>query len=119
MSLFGVPKPVTVSVDVPRRRHDVYDFLLGAISEEAELEVVEVREDRLITERKISEKGKRVGFGTYELTDLPGKRTCIAFTTTLKQAPAVKRAFGPLVRAAIRHGSQKEIHRLAKQLRAT
>lgn len=154
MSLFGIPKPVTVSVDVPLRRSDVYEFLavmanhepftdhmltdwryegppsgvgskarvttkVGAITDQAEIEVVEVKEDRRIRERNVSAKGKRVAFGTYELTDLPGERTCIAFTFALEQAPAAERALGPLVRATIRRGNQKAMHRLAQQLTAT
>src|SRR4051794_1940244 len=100
-----MPAPVTVSIDVPQRRADVYAFLdvmanhesftdhmlvdwecsgpaagvgskavvtakVGGVSDRAEIEVVEADEGRMIRERNIANKGRRIGTGTYVLSDL-------------------------------------------------
>src|SRR3954469_2037357 len=47
----------------------------GALSDESEIEVIVVEDSRLIRERSVAAKGKRIGHGTYTLSDLPGGGT--------------------------------------------
>ena len=100
---------VTVSIDVPQPRDDVYDYLdvmanheaftdhmltnwrvsgpatgigskanvttkAGGMTDEAEIEVFEVEAGRMIRERNIGAKGKRIAHGTYTLVRPPGRR---------------------------------------------
>jgi len=108
------PRPVSVSIDVPQPRADVYAYLdvmanhepftdhmlqdwhfsgppsgvgskaqvttkMGGMTDHAEIEVFEVQEGRLIRERSVGAKGKRVAHGTYELSDTPSGGTRIEF----------------------------------------
>src|SRR3954447_10516349 len=56
---------------------------LGGVTDEADIEVVEVDPGRMIRERNVGAKGKRVADGTYQLTDLPDGGTHIEFTWAL------------------------------------
>jgi hypothetical protein len=89
---------------------------LGGITDDAEIEVVEVEPGRMIRERNVGAKGKRVAHGTYELSDLPGGGTRIEFTWALEQAPLADRALGPVLRGVLSRGNAKAMQRLAEQL---
>src|SRR4051794_37274167 len=137
-----MPAPVTVSIDVPQRRADVYAFLdvmanhesftdhmltdwqcsgpatgVGARanvtakaagrSEPVEFEVIEADDGRLIRERNWAAKGKRVGTGTYVLSDLPDGGTHVEFTYAFEKVPAVERPFVPLMRRILRQGNER------------
>src|SRR3954454_18655160 len=145
--------PVTVSVDVPQRRADVYAFLdvmanhesftdhmlvdwrcsgptsgvgaranvtakAGGRSEPVEFEVVEAEEGRLIRERNWAAKGKRVGTGTYVLSDNADGGTHVEFTFAFEKVPALERPLVPLMRRMIRSGNERSMRRLAEQLAA-
>ena len=149
--MWYMPKPVTVTIDVPQDREAVYDFLdvmanhepftdhmlvdwrysgppsgvgskahvktkLGALTDEAEIEVVEVEPGHMIRERNVGAKGKRVAHGTYELSDLPDGGTHIRFTWALDQAPLADRALAPVLHGMLTRGNEKAMQRLAKQL---
>jgi hypothetical protein len=89
---------------------------LGGMTDEAEIEVVEVEPGRMIRERNVGAKGKRVAHGTYELSDLPDGGTHIQFTWALEQAPLADRALGPVLRSMLTRGNAKAMQRLAGQL---
>jgi uncharacterized protein YndB with AHSA1/START domain len=147
-----MPDPVTVSIDVPQARPDVYAFLdvlanhepftdhmlvdwscsgpdrgvgararvnskAGGRKEPVEIEVVEAEAPARIVERNVSAGGRRVGQGTYELTELPSGGTRIAFTYAWLQAPRADRLLAPLVRALLRRGNARAMERLAALLR--
>src|SRR4051794_10410943 len=88
----------------------------GAISDESEIEVFEVEDGRLIRERSVAAKGKRIAHGTYTLSDLPGGGTRIEFEFALQELPARERPLLPLMRKMIRKGNQRAMERLAGQL---
>jgi hypothetical protein len=136
-----MPAPVTVSVDVPQRRADVYAFLdvmanhesftdhmltdwrcsgpdsglgaranvtakAGGRSEPVEFEVVEAA------------KGKRVGTGTYVLSDTADGGTHIEFTYAFEQIPGRERPLVPLMRRILKRGNERAMTRLAERLNA-
>jgi Polyketide cyclase / dehydrase and lipid transport len=142
---------VTVSIDVPQPREDVYAFLdvmanheqftdhmlvdwhcsgpaagvgskarvttkLGGMTDHAEIEVIEAQENRLIRERNVANKGRRVATGTYELSDLPGGGTHVEFTFAFERMPAFERPFAPLMRAIVRRANERAMTRLADTL---
>jgi hypothetical protein len=146
-----MPAPVTVSVDVPQRRADVYAFLdvmanhesftdhmltdwhcsgpaaglgsrarvtakAGGRSEPVEFEVVEVEDGRMIRERNWAAKGKRVGTGTYVLSDTPDGGTHVEFTYAFEKVPAFERPLVPLMRRILRQGNERAMTRLAERL---
>jgi hypothetical protein len=146
-----MPAPVTVSIDVPQPRDDVFAFLdvmanhepftnhmlvdwsyagpdrgvgakarmlstAGGRKEPIDMEVIEAQAPSRIVERNVSAKGRRVGLGTYELSDLPGGGTHVTFTYAWEQAPAADRVLAPLVRALLRRGNARAMERLAAQL---
>lgn len=148
-----MPDPVTVSIDVPQSRSDVFSFLdvlanhepftnhmlvdwslsgpdrgvgakarvhskAGGLKQAIDIEVVDARAPERIVERNVSAKGKRVGRGTYELEELPGGGTRVAFTYAWERAPLSDRALAPLVRGVLRRGNQRAMERLAEQLPA-
>ena len=143
--------PVTVSVDVPQNRSDVYAYLdvmanhehftdhmltnwrvsgpptgigskanvttkVGAITDEAVIEVFEVEDGRLIRERSIGAKGKRIAHGTYTLSDLPNGGTHVEFEFALQKVPALEKPFLPLMRKMVRKGNERAMERLAATL---
>jgi hypothetical protein len=89
---------------------------LGGLTDEAEIEVIEVEPGRMIRERNVGAKGKRVAHGTYELSDLPGGGTHIRFTWALEKAPLADRALGPVLHGLLTRGNAKAMQRLAEQL---
>jgi hypothetical protein len=91
---------------------------LGGITDQAEIEVVEVEPGRMIRERNVGAKGKRVAHGTYELSDLPDGGTHVEFTWALEQAPLADRALAPVLRGMLTRGNAKAMQRLAEQLAA-
>jgi hypothetical protein len=146
--------PVTVSVDVPQRRADVFAFLdvmanhesftdhmltdwkcsgpptgigskasvtvkAGGMTDHAEIEVVEAEPDRMIRERNIAAKGKRIGTGTYVLSDLPDGGTHVEFTYAFEHIPARERMLVPLMRSILRKGNGRSMERLKERLAAT
>ena len=86
---------------------------VGGISDESEIEVFEVDPGRMIRERSIAGKGKRIAHGTYTLSDLPGGGTHIEFEFALQKVPAIERPFVPLMRKLVRSGNEKAMQRLA------
>jgi hypothetical protein len=88
----------------------------GALSDESVIEVFEVEDGRLIRERSVAAKGKRVAHGTYTLSDLPGGGTHIEFEFALQKLPAIERPFLPLMRKLLRRGNQRAMERLAERL---
>ena len=89
---------------------------IGGLTDEADIEVVKVEPGRMIRERNVGAKGKRVAHGTYELSDLPEGGTHIKFTWELDQAPLADRALGPVIRGMLTRGNEKAMRRLAEQL---
>ena len=86
---------------------------VGAITDESEIEVFEVEDGRMIRERSIAAKGKRIAHGTYTLSDLPGGGTHIEFEFALQKVPAIERPFVPLMRKIVRKGNERAMERLA------
>jgi hypothetical protein len=145
------PSPISVSVDVPQPRADVFDHLdvmanhepftdhmlvdwsysgpdrglgsrarvhsnAGGGKAPIDIEVVEAQAPARIVERNVSAKGKRVGNGTYVLTELPGGGTRVAFTYSWQRAPLADRVLSPVVRSILRRGNERAMQRLAEQL---
>jgi hypothetical protein len=71
---------------------------VGGVSDESEIEVFEVDPGRMIRERSIAAKGKRIAHGTYTLSDLPDGGTHIEFEFALQKVPAMERPLVPLMR---------------------
>ncbi|HEX5622781.1 MAG TPA: SRPBCC family protein [Solirubrobacteraceae bacterium] len=148
------PQPVTVTIDVPQPRQDVYAFLdvlanhepftdhmlvdwslsgpdrgvgakarvhskAGGRKEPVDIEVIEAQPPVRSVERNVSAGGKRVGRGTYELTELPDGGTRVSFTYSWDRAPFSDRALAPLVRSILRRGNERAMERLASQLPAS
>lgn len=88
----------------------------GAITDEAEIEVFEAEPGRLIRERTVAAKGKRISHGTYTLSDLPGGGTHIEFEFALQQVPAMERPLVPLIRKLVKKGNERAMQRLAALL---
>lgn len=89
---------------------------VGAITDESEIEVFEVEPGRMIRERSVAAKGKRIAHGTYTLTDLPSGGTHVEFEFALQTVPAVEKPFLPLMRRMIRKGNEQAMRRLAEIL---
>ena len=64
----------------------------GGMSDKAEIEVIEVEEGRLIHERNVAAKGRRIATGTYVLSDLPDGGTHVEFTFAFEQRPRLRAA---------------------------
>ena len=88
----------------------------GALSDEGEIEVFEVEDGRLIRERSIGAKGKRIAHGTYTLSDLPDGGTHIEFEFALQKVPAIEKPLVPLMRKMLRKGNERAMERLAVTL---
>lgn len=86
---------------------------VGAISDESEIEVFEVEDGRMIRERSIAAKGKRIAHGTYTLGDLPDGGTHIEFEFALQKLPAYEKPLVPLMRKMVRKGNERAMERLA------
>jgi carbon monoxide dehydrogenase subunit G len=146
-----MPAPVTVSVDVPLPREQVYDFLdvlpnhegftdhvltdwqcsgpdrgvgakarvtvkSGPMTDDVEFEVIEAEPPRMIRERNVGAKGKRIAYGTYELSDLPDGGTHVQFTYSWETLPLSERLLAPLVRSTLRKANARAMARLAETL---
>jgi hypothetical protein len=142
---------ITVSVDVPQPREDVYAFLdvmanheqftdhmltdwrlsgpasgigsradvttkLGGKTDHVSIEVVEADPGRMIRERNVADRGRRVGTGTYVLSDLPDGGTHIEFTYAFERIPAIERPLKPLMSSLLRRGNARAMRRLAESL---
>jgi hypothetical protein len=88
----------------------------GGITDEAEIEVFEAEPGRMIRERTVGAKGKRVSHGTYTLSDLPDGGTHIEFEFALQKVPAMERPLVPLMRKMVRKGNERAMERLAALL---
>ena len=88
----------------------------GGMTDEAVIEVFEIDPGRMIRERSIGAKGKRIAHGTYTLSDLPGGGTHIEFEFALQKVPAMERPLVPFMRKVLRKGNEKAMERLAAQL---
>src|SRR3954453_16944942 len=88
----------------------------GGMTDEATIEVFEIDPGRMIRERSIGAKGKRIAHGTYTLSDLAGGGTHIEFEFALQRVPAMERPLVPLMRKMVRKGNEKAMERLAAQL---
>src|SRR3954470_19981980 len=89
---------------------------VGGLSDEAEIEVFEIDQGRMIRERSIAAKGKRIAHGTYTLSDLPDGGTHIEFEFALQKVPAMERPLVPLMRKMVRKGNERAMERLAALL---
>jgi hypothetical protein len=89
---------------------------VGGMTDEATIEVFEIDPGRMIRERSIGAKGKRIAHGTYTLSDLPGGGTHIEFEFALQKVPAIERPLLPLMRKMVRKGNEKALERLAALL---
>jgi Polyketide cyclase / dehydrase and lipid transport len=90
----------------------------GGRKEPVDIEVIEAETPARSVERNVSAKGKRVGRGTYELTELSGGGTHVSFTYSWDRAPLLDRALAPVVRSVLRRGNARAMERLAEQLDA-
>jgi hypothetical protein len=88
----------------------------GGMTDVAVIEVFEVEPGRMIRERSIGAKGKRIAHGTYTLSDLPDGGTHIEFEFALQKVPAMERPLVPLMRKLLRTGNEKAMERLAALL---
>jgi hypothetical protein len=88
----------------------------GGMTDEAVIEVFEVEPGRLIRERSIGAKGKRIAHGTYTLSDLPDGGTHIEFEFALQKVPAMERPLVPFMRKVLRKGNERAMERLAALL---
>jgi hypothetical protein len=83
-----------------------------------DMEVIDADRPTSIVERNIGAHGRRVGNGTYTLTQLPRGGTRIAFEYAWLSAPLEERLFAPLTRAVSRRAYERAMTRLAEQLDA-
>jgi hypothetical protein len=88
----------------------------GAVRDTIDIEVVEAESPRRNRERNIGAGGRRVAYGTYELSAAPAGGTRISFTYSWEQAPRGERLLAPLVRASMRRANQRALSRLAELL---
>jgi hypothetical protein len=87
-------------------------------NENIDIEVIEAAPPRRIVEESVSAGGKRRTRGTYELDELAGGGTRIAFELTWIEAPRNERMTAPLMRAFMRRTNGRSMRRLAKLLRS-
>ena len=90
----------------------------GGRSDRVEFEVIEAEPDVMIKERNKARGGKRVGTGTYVLSDTSGGGTHVEFTYEFEQVPAMERPLLPLMRSILRKGNERAMTRLAERLAA-
>jgi hypothetical protein len=87
-------------------------------NENIDIEVIEAAPPRRIVEESVSAGGKRRTRGTYELDEVAGGGTRIAFELTWIEAPRNERMTAPLMRAFMRRTNGRSMRRLAKLLRS-
>jgi hypothetical protein len=88
----------------------------GGMTDEATIEVFEIDPGRMIRERSLGAKGKRIAHGTYTLSDLPDGGTHIEFEFALQKVPAMERPLVPFMRKVLRKGNERAMERLAALL---
>jgi carbon monoxide dehydrogenase subunit G len=88
----------------------------GGRTDEIEIEVVSADPPERIVERNIGAGGRRIGYGTYTLAELPGGGTRIQFEYAWQQAPLSERLTAPMIRAILRRGNERAMERLAERL---
>jgi hypothetical protein len=81
-------KPVTVSIEVPRSREEVYDFLDVLGNHEGFT-------DHFLVDWEVSGPQR----GTYRLESIPNGSTSITFELAWLEAPLIERLAAPLTRA--------------------
>ncbi len=91
---------------------------MGGRTDTIDMEVVSAERPAKIVEQNIGAGGRRIANGTYTLTALPSGSTRITFEYSWHQAPLSERLASPLVRAVMRRGNERAMHRLAEQLAA-
>jgi hypothetical protein len=89
---------------------------IGGRTDPIDIEVVEAEPPVRNVERNTGAGGRRVGFGTYTLEELPGAHTRVVFEYRWQSAPLSERLAAPLVRSVLRRGNQRAMRRLAEQL---
>src|SRR5213595_1259994 len=87
-------------------------------NENIDIEVIEAAPPRRVVEESVSAGGKRRTRGTYELDELAGGGTRIAFELIWIEAPRNERMTAPLMRAFMRRTNGRSMRRLAKLLRS-
>jgi hypothetical protein len=90
--------------------------VLGGRRLPVDIEVVDAVAGERTTERNVSSGGRRVGHGTYTLSDLPSGGTRLTFTYGWQSAPIEDRLLAPVIRPAMRRGLQRSLGRLADEL---
>lgn len=88
----------------------------GWVTDEVEIEVVESAPPRLQRERIVSARGRRVGYGTYELDELPGGGTRVRSPTRGSGRRSSNGLLVPIVRGVLRKENQDALDRLAEVL---
>jgi hypothetical protein len=90
--------------------------VLGGRRVPIDIEVVDAVEGERNTERNVSSGGRRVGEGTYALSDLPAGGTRVQFTYAWRRAPIEDRVLAVIVRPMMRRALQRALDRLADEL---
>lgn len=90
--------------------------VLGGRRVPIEIEVVDVVAGERSTERNVSSGGRRVGTGTYTLSDIASGGTRVTFIYAWERAPLEDRLLAPVVRPMMRRGFQRVLERLAGEL---
>ncbi len=90
--------------------------VLGGRRVPIDIEAVDAVEGERNTERNVSSGGRRVGEGTYTLSDLPSGGTRVSFTYAWRRAPIEDRVLAPIVRPMMRRELQRALDRLADEL---
>jgi len=90
--------------------------VLGGRSVPVDIEVVDAVRCEHNTERNVSSNGRRVGYGTYTLSDVPQSGTRVTFTYKWQRAPLEDRLLAPVVRPMMRRAFQRALERLADEL---
>ena len=90
----------------------------GALSDHADIEVIDAERPTRIVERNIGAGGKRVANGTYTLSELPGGGTHVQFEYSWQQIPLSERVMSPVVRGMLRRANERAMARLAERLQA-
>ncbi len=90
----------------------------GGRTQTIEIELGEAVRPARIVERNTGAGGRRVAYGTYELTELPDGGTRIAFSYAWSRVPPSERLAAPLVRSLLRRGNARALRRLAALLPA-
>lgn len=90
--------------------------VLGGRRVPVEIEVIDAVDGARTTERNVSAGGRRIGCGTYELTDLARGGTRVTFTYEWQKAPLEDRLLSVVVRPMMRRALQRALDRLAGEL---